>query len=193
MMNPEVSVLTPCYNARAWLSQAIESVLAQTFHNFEFVLVNDGSTDETWEIIQRFRERDKRIVALSKKNTGMADSLNAGIARAKGAWIARLDADDLCEPTRLEEQLRFVRDHPAVVLLGTGFIEIDTKGRALKKHRYPTKHRQLVWQLEHLGGFFPHSSAFYRTDAVRRIGGYNRRISRAEDQWLWLELSRQGE
>src|SRR2546430_2514522 len=106
---PEVSVLMSCYNATRWLHEAIHSVLVQTHDKFELILVDDGSTDETWNIIQSYRDRDQRIVAISKKNTGLADSLNVGIARAKGAWIARLDADDLCEPTRLEEQLDFVR------------------------------------------------------------------------------------
>lgn len=197
--NPEVSVLMSCYNGSRWLHEAIVSVLAQTFENFEFVLVDDGSTDETWNIIQSYCARDERIVAISKKNTGLPDSLNVGIAHAKGAWIARLDADDLCEPTRLEEQVNFVRNHPEVVLLGTGFVEIDEQGRFIKKHLYPSGHRKLVWHLEHLRRFFPHSSAFYRVDVVRQVGGYNSRIRRnvhlpahAEDWRLWLELALRG-
>ena len=182
-----------CYNASRWLHEAIDSVLAQTFENLEFILIDDGSTDETWEIIQSYRDRDERIVALSKKNTGLADSLNVGIAQARAAWIARLDADDLCEPTRLEEQVNFVRHHPEVVLLGTGFVEIDVEGRAVKKHLYPSSHRKLVRQLERLDRFFPHSSAFYCTGVVKQVGGYNQRVCRAEDWRLWLELSLQGE
>ena len=190
---PDVSVLMSCYNAARWLAEAIDSVLAQTFRNFEFIIVNDGSTDDTWSIIEDYRGRDERIVAVSKKNTGLQDSLNVGLALAKGEWIARLDADDLCEPTRFEEQLDFVRKHDDVVLLGTGCLEIDEDGRVIKMHDYPTGHRSLTRRLERIRPFFPHSSAFYRTETARRAGGYNVRIRRAEDWRLWLEMSMQGQ
>ncbi len=181
-----------CYNGSRWLHEAIDSVLAQTFEAFEFILVDDGSTDETWNIIQSYRDRDDRIVAISKQNTGLADSLNIGIAQASGAWIARLDADDQCELTRLEEQVKFVHCHPEVVLLGAGFVEIDEQGRTIKKQLYPTGHRKLVRHLERLRRFFPHSSAFYRVDVVRQVGGYNLRFRRAQDKRLWLELALRG-
>jgi glycosyltransferase involved in cell wall biosynthesis len=190
--NPEVSVLMSCYNGARWLHEAIESVLAQTFEDFEFILVDDGSTDETWNIIQNYRDQDKRILAISKKNSGLADSLNVGIAQARGAWIARLDADDLCERSRLEEQINFVRNHSEVVLLGAGFFETDERGYVIAKHLYPSGHRELVRHLERLQRFFPHSSAFYRVDVVRQLGGYNSRICRAEDWQLWLYLALQG-
>jgi glycosyltransferase involved in cell wall biosynthesis len=190
--NPEVSVLMSCYNGRNWLHEAIDSVLVQSFEAFELILVDDGSTDETWNIIQSYRDRDERIVAISKKNTGLADSLNVGIALARGAWIARLDQDDLCEPTRLMEQVNFVHNYPEVVLLGTGFFEIDKHGRVIKKNLYPTVHRKLVRNLERSQRFFPHSSAFYRTDVVKQVGGYNVRIRRADDWRLWLELTLRG-
>ena len=190
--HPEVSVLMSCYNANRWLHEAIDSVMAQTFENFEFILVNDGSTDETWDIIQSYRRQDPRIIAISKENTGLADSLNVGIAQARGTWIARIDADDLCEPTRLEEQVNFVRHRADIVLLGSGFFEIDEHGQIIKTHLYPSKHRELVSHLERLQRFFPHSSAFYQTNVVKQIGGYNLRILRAEDWRLWLELSLHG-
>lgn len=190
--DPEVSVLTSCYNASRWLQEAIDSVLSQTFQCFEFILVDDGSTDDTWNIIKSYRARDQRIVAISKDKTGLADSLNLGIARARGRWIARLDADDLCEPMRLQEQVNFVHHHPEVVLLGTGFVEINEHGKAVKKHLYPSEHPKLVRHLLRLQRFFPHSSAFYRVDAVRHVGGYNPRIRRAEDHKLWLDLTLQG-
>ena len=187
--SPEVTVLTSCYNASRWLREAIDSILGQTFEDFEFILVDDGSTDDTWSIIQAYRDRDQRIVAIRKDNTGLQDSLNVGMAHARGSWIARLDADDLCEPDRLAEQLMFVRKHQEVVLLGSGFTEIDEQGRTVMKHLYPSGHRQLVRHLERLQRFFPHSSAFYRADEARKVGGYNVRFRRAEDVGLWLELA----
>ena len=190
--SPEVTVLMSCYNASRWLHEAIESVLCQTFGNFEFILVDDGSTDETWDIIRVYRDRDQRIVPIRKENTGLQDSLNVGIAHARAEWIARLDADDLCEPDRLAEQLRFVRNHPEVVLLGTGFVEIDAQGRFIKKHLYPSGHRELLCHLERMQRFFPHSSAFYRVDEVKKTGGYNSRFRRAEDWYLWIKLASRG-
>lgn len=96
---PAVSVVMSCYNGRRWLAEAIDSVLSQTYADFEIIIVDDGSTDDSWETIQRYAARHQRIVALTKPNTGTSDSLNAGIALAKGEWVARLDADDVCEPT----------------------------------------------------------------------------------------------
>jgi glycosyltransferase involved in cell wall biosynthesis len=191
-MNHEVSVLMSCYNAGRWLHEAIDSVIAQTFVDFEFILVDDGSSDETRSIIENYGDRDRRIVPIFKGNTGLADSLNVGIAQARGAWIARLDADDLCEPTRLEEQFHFVCTHPDVVLLGTGCFEMDNRGRVIKKHLYPSDHNSLVRNLERLRPFFPHSSAFYRADGVRQVGGYNPRFRRSQDCRLWLELTSHG-
>jgi hypothetical protein len=189
LMTPEVSVLMSCYNASRWLHEAIDSVIAQTFEDFELILVDDGATDETGSIIRGYCDRDRRIIAISKRNTGLADSLNAGIARARGAWIARLDADDLSEPTRLEEQVTFMRTHPDVALLGTGCFETDDRGRVVKKHLYPSDHNTLVRDLERLKPFFPHSSAFYRTADARQVGGYLPRFKMSQDVRLWLDLT----
>lgn len=190
---PEVSVLMSCYNGGRWLGEAIESVLAQTYRDFEFVIVDDGSKDNTLDIIRKYAAMDARIVVVQKSNTGLADSLNTGLASAKGAWIARVDQDDLCEPVRIERQLAFAHAHHGVVLLGSGFSEIDEHAAVIKKHAYPSGHAALVSRLEHLQGFFPHSSAFYKAAAVNSVGRYNIRITRAEDWRLWLELSLKGD
>lgn len=189
---PEVSVLMSCHNASRWLCDAIESVLAQTFENFEFILVNDGSTDETWNIIQNYRDHDRRIIAVSKESTGLTDSLNVGIRQARGVWIARLDADDLCEPTRLEEQLRYVRENRQIVLLGTGFVEIDEHGRSIKNHLPVAAHRGLVRHLERAQAYFPHSSAFFKRDAAKAAGCYNHLFQKSQDRDLWLRFSERG-
>lgn len=189
---PEVSIVMSCFNAKRWLDKAINSVLAQTFQNFEFILVDDGSNDETWDIIKNYRLKDQRIVAISKSNSGLADSLNAGISQARGVWVARLDADDLSEPDRLEKQLAYVHAHPDVLLLGTGFVEVDEYGSIIKKHQYPSEHDVLVWHMEHLQRFFPHSSAFFRRDIVKEVGGYNPLFKKSQDWDLWLRISERG-
>lgn len=189
---PNISVLISCYNGERWLTEAINSILIQSYKSFELILINDGSTDNTWSIIEKFSFIDKRIVPINKNNTGLANSLNLGVSIAKGKWIARLDQDDISEPTRLEEQLNFVQLNPNVILLGTGFIEITMLNKFIKKHSYPTRHQDLLKNLERSRRFFPHSSAFFRTDIVKEIGGYNNRIQRAEDRFLWLNLSSKG-
>lgn len=189
---PEISVLMCCYNASYWMRDAIDSVLEQTFENFELILVDDGSTDDTWDVIQSYCERDNRIVAISKKNTGLTDSLNVGIAHAKGTWVARLDADDLCKPTRLEEQLGYLRSHPEVVLLGSGCIEIDEHGSVVKEHLLPSEHRDLMLHLERMRQFFSHSSAMFKREVVQQAGCYNVRFRKTQDWDLWLRLAECG-
>ncbi len=190
---PPISVVMSCYNAERWLAESIESVLCQTWRDFEFILVDDGSTDATADIIARYAEADRRIVPISKPNTGLADSLNTGIARARGIWIARLDADDLCEPNRLASQWRCAAENVELVFIGTGLVLIDGHGRRSAVRQYPTAHRSLLAHLLTARKFPAHSSAFFRTEASRRVGGYRPRIRRAQDRDLWLRLSAVGE
>ncbi|SUS08811.1 Cell wall biogenesis glycosyltransferase [uncultured Defluviicoccus sp.] len=189
---PPITVLMSVYNGERWLDEAILSVLNQTFADFEFLIINDGSTDASLDIIQRRAWDDPRIKVIDKPNSGLADSLNVGIKQARGEWIARLDADDLCEPQRLERQYELARSEPSLVLIGAGLRQIDEQGRPGKVFRYPRSHRRLVSHLTTAKRFFAHSSAFYRTKAVRKLGGYRSRIRRAEDFDLWLRLSEVG-
>lgn len=190
---PTITVLMACYNGARWLAEAIDSVLEQTCGDFEFIIVDDGSTDNSPEIIQRFAVQDSRIVVITKPNTGLSDSLNVGIRQARGEWIARLDADDVCEPSRLEKQLAKARENSDLAFIGSGLLIIDENGVALKAYRYPSRHALLVRNLTTLQKFPPHSSAFYRTDAVRSIGGYRNQLRRAQDCDLWLRLSELGQ
>lgn len=190
---PEISVLMSCYNCERWLPDAIDSVLAQSFRKFELILVDDGSVDNTWQIIKSYDSRDDRVVAITKENTGLTDSLNVGVAQARGRWIARLDADDVSESTRLEEQLDFADKNPGVVLLGSGFVEIDDQGIQIRQHYYPAGHRRLVRRLENLHRFFPHSSAMFRRDIAEQWKFYNSLFQKTQDWDLWLRLSELGQ
>ena len=193
IQHPVISVLMPCYNSSRWLDEAIQSVLRQTFRNFEFIIVNDGSTDNSAEIISSYKKKDDRIIVIHKDNSGISDSLNIGIQQARGEWIARIDADDICEATRLEKQIEKARNNYDIVFIGTGMSEIDENGTIYKKYRYPKQHKYLVRNLSTSRKFPPHSSAFYRTDVVRKIGGYRKRIIRSQDWDLWLRLAEVGQ
>ncbi|HIP11775.1 MAG TPA: glycosyltransferase family 2 protein, partial [Arcobacter sp.] len=105
MKNPMVSVLLSVYNGEKYLDEAIESILNQTYQDFEFIIINDGSTDKSLEIIEKYKKEDNRIVVISRENKGLIYSLNEGISQAKGKYIARMDADDISLATRFEEQV----------------------------------------------------------------------------------------
>jgi len=188
-----ITVLMSVYNGSRWLDEAIQSVLNQTFIAFEFIIINDGSTDNSLEIINQFAAGDPRIVVINKLNTGLADSLNQGIEQARGEWIARIDADDVCEPERLSKQYTCAQSTSSLVLIGTGLREIDEQGRPGKVYLYPAAHKVLVRQLITARRFFAHSTAFYRTETVKALGGYRARIKRAQDWDLWLRLSEVGD
>lgn len=190
--SPEITVLLSCYNGERWLAEAVDSVLNQTFQDFEFIIVDDGSTDNSRKIITSYAVQDPRIIVIVKGNTGLADSLNVGIKKARGKWIARLDADDICLPMRLELQLAMAKAKPGAVFIGAGLFLIDEVGNASKSFSYPRKHETLLKSLTNMGSFPAHSSAFYRADIVLEIGGYRPRIRRSQDWDLWLRLSEKG-
>jgi glycosyltransferase involved in cell wall biosynthesis len=192
MLDPVVSVIIAAYNATNYIEESINSILGQTISDFELILIDDGSTDNTLAVIEKYAQIDARIVVVSQKNAGPASARNVGISMAKSQWIAILDADDIALPERLEQQLEFVTANPDTVLLGTGCIEIDENGGFLKTHRYPTNHGFLIRHLERQQAFPPHSSCLYHTETVRRLGGFNKNFIQSEDADLWLCLSEVG-
>jgi glycosyltransferase involved in cell wall biosynthesis len=181
------------YNGERWLHESINSVLEQTCSDFEFIIVNDGSQDMSLDIIKEFAGKDQRILVIDKPNSGLADSLNSGICQASGEWIARIDADDLCDPTRLAVQYAMAHSRNDLVLIGAGLVEINDLGQRRKTFHYPQGHQELVDRLLKMRAFFPHSSAFFNTHAVKNLGGYRQRLKRAQDFDLWLRLSEVGQ
>ena len=120
---PLVSVIMHVYNSSEYLIESIESILNQTFRNFELIIINDGSTDESEKIIKSYA--DKRIVFFIQENKGLASTLNRGINQARGNWIARMDADNISYPNRLEEQLKFLINNKACVAVGSNADYVD--------------------------------------------------------------------
>lgn len=192
MRAPYISVMTSCYNSSRYLKEAIESILDQTFINYEFILINDGSKDHTLNIIREYAAKDARIVIIDKENTGLTDSLNVGLSRARGTWIARMDDDDISLPNRFEKQLNVISSSNDIILLGSGCITIDENGRELKRYTYPSEHKSFLSSIERGHSTFPHTSALFRLDVARKLNGYRRRMNGSEDLDLWLRLSAQG-
>ncbi len=191
--NPVISVVMPCFNGARWIAESIDSVLNQTFEEFELIIIDGGSSDGSIDIIHNYIKKDSRIVLIEKPSLGLSASLNLGIDIARGEWIARLDADDISEPKRLASQLQAAINCPTLVFIGSGLTEIDEHGTLGKKFLYPTTHKKLINNLVRFKRFPPHSSAFYRKDIVLQAGGYRTEIKRAEDLDLWLRLSELGD
>ncbi len=130
MKSPKISVIMSVYNSEKFLSEAIESILNQTFKDFEFIIINDSSTDNSLEIIKKYQNKDERIVLIeNKKNIGLTKSLNIGLKKAKGKYIARMDADDISLPERFQIQYDFLEKNKDIFLVGTGAYNIDTNGK----------------------------------------------------------------
>ena len=187
---PQVSVLMCVYNGSRYLREAVESILGQTFADFEFIVVDDGSTDDSYDILLGYR--DPRVRLIRKEHTGLTHSLNVGLAGAKGIWIARMDADDIAEPHRLACQLHRATSDPHLVLVGSNCTTMNAEGIALFQGRYPEEHDAVLRHLEQGGSPFPHTSALFRLQAARECGGYNERFRRSQDIDLWFRLSERG-
>lgn len=152
---PLVSVIMPCYNANGYLEEAIKSILKQSYKNFELIIVNDGSTDESPETIKKLAKIDKRIIAIHlRKNQGESVAANIGYRKSKGEFIARMDADDVAYPNRLEKQVKFLQSHPQHILVGTQVNVIDKQGEIIGKKLYPLKHEDIFKQFAY---FLPFS------------------------------------
>lgn len=186
---PVISVLMPCYNAAEYMREAIDSVLDQTYTDFELICINDGSTDDTQMIIDEYAENDKRIRSITKENSGLPDSLNAGLEKAGGEWIARLDADDVAFPYRFEQQMAYINQNKGTVLLGSGCVIIDSSGNEVKRYRYPAGHSELMKYFRKKMTPFPHSSAVFSKDTAAEAGNYSTRFHAGEDIDLWLRMS----
>ncbi len=181
-----VTVLMAVYNARGSVSAAIESIRAQTFTDWDCLIVDDGSTDGTWEILQQAASADRRISLLrNRSNRGLAASLNAGWRQARGEVIARLDADDISFPERLAKQVAFLERHPEVDVLGTAMEMVDATGRFLEYGRRPERHDEIVAQMYRINPFV-HPSVMMRKRFLEALGGYDERLRRAQDADLWL-------
>jgi glycosyltransferase involved in cell wall biosynthesis len=188
---PRVSVLMSVYNGERFLINSVESILEQTFPDFEFLIIDDGSTDSTWEILEKYADKEARIILVrNEKNIGLTRSLNKGLALARGEYLARQDADDISLPQRLEMQVKFLDAHPEVSLVGTGMEIIDENGKILALHQPPTDHESIAAELLIKNNSVGHSTVMARLDILKELRGYNERLPYAQDYDLWWRLCR---
>jgi glycosyltransferase involved in cell wall biosynthesis len=188
--NPAITVLMPAYNAEKYIGEAIRSVLQQTYTDFELVIVNDGSTDNTLNIINSFN--DARIIVINQPNMGVAAALNIGLIHARAPYIARFDADDVCYPYRLEKQIRFLQDNPEYILVGSEAKYILENGDFLFDfHCIAYSHEQIMEKLYFYCPFV-HPTVMYKKENVCNAGGYPADAHNFEDYLLWTKIVHAG-
>src|SRR5260370_882906 len=191
MTLPTVSVIMPVYNSERYLDEAVESILRQTFSDFEFIITDDGSTDSSLARLRRYSERDPRIRLNSRPNTGYVQALIEAVPLAKGKYIARMDADDISLPERFERQVRFLEQNPEYAVVGSKVLLIDSDGAPLKYMGERQQHEDIdAAHMRGEGGAIIHPSAMLRTEAMRAIGSY--RLLKDEDLDLFLRLAEYG-
>ncbi len=190
-MNKLVSVILPTYNGSSWIQRAIESVISQSYKDWELIVVDDGSTDNTGQIVANMSQNDSRIRYIKNDvNSGIQKTLNNGLNVAKGEYIARIDDDDYwVDIDKLQKQVDFMDGNPDYVLVGTGVIIVNEKGDELFKYLVPETNEQIKKRL--LGkNCFVHSSVMFKKSAVMQFGGYSEGVEEKhfEDYDLWLKL-----
>jgi len=184
--HPKITVLMPAYNAERYIAAAISSVLKQSFTDFELLIVNDGSTDNTARIIKSFK--DPRIVLVEHENKGIAEALNTGLIYSRAPYIARFDADDICYPDRLKTQYDFITAHPEYSIIGSAADYMDAHENYIFT-QHPVAHlNEEIQDLSYTICPFIHSSVFYKKDIIIRNGGYNQHAYTYEDHFLWMNI-----
>jgi len=182
---PKVSVVMPAYNSEKYIKEAVESVLLQTFTDFEFIIINDGSTDKTDSIIKEFS--DERIKYFPRAHSGLINSLNFGLENSQGEFIARFDSDDICMPRRIEKQVAFFEKNAQHVLVGTHAIKIDENGKEFGEFVYPPTSWKEIKKYSLLHNPFIHPSVMFRKSILNKVTGY-KHFKNAEDYELWTRI-----
>jgi glycosyltransferase involved in cell wall biosynthesis len=191
---PKVSVVMTVFNAERYLREAAESILKQTFRDFEFIIVNDGSTDRSAEILNDYARGDARVRIISRGNKGIVASANEGIAAARGEYLARMDADDVSLPQRFERQVRYLDEHPECVVVGSRVMNTDPHGIPVAPSEHALTHEEIDAQLMTVGGGWAllQPATMMRLEAVRRVGGYRGAYNISEDHDLFVRLAEVG-
>jgi len=187
MTTPELSVVMSVYNGASRLADSLESITNQTYRDYEFIIVNDGSTDNSLEIINTYAARDERVRVFSHENMGLAGSLNRGIQKARGRLIARQDAGDVSHPTRLELQLAYLAANPHLQILGTQFNYV-VNGSVVDTTRFPCSCNDIRMTMPNSCCIL-HGTAIFDKVAFWDVGGYRKEYKCAQDYELWIRFT----
>ncbi len=182
-VKPKISVLMPVYNGEKYVKEAVDSVLNQSFKDFELIIVDNHSTDNTVNIIKSYTDPRIKIIENSE-NKGLIGSLNIGLKECSGTYTARLDHDDIALPHRFETQFKFMDTHPEIDLVGSWTECIDTKGKSFKISRNPSNPMVIKYELLFNNVMF-HSSIFFKTELIKSNGGYSTDFVHSEDYELY--------
>lgn len=188
--NAAITVLMPAYNAAPYIAEAISSVLQQSCTNFELLVINDGSTDNTENIIRNIS--DERIRLINQPHSGVAAALNLGLLNATAPLIARFDADDICCPQRLQQQYDFFQSHPEYILVGSDVNYADKNGEYLYRYTSAAYTHDAITNYILADCPFIHSSVMYKKDIALQLGGYDAKAHTFEDYRLWMQFINKG-
>ncbi len=186
-----VSIIMPVYNGGFHLLEAINSILNQSYSNFEFIIINDASTDDSGKILKKIADNRVKLYSFTK-HLGVAKSLNKAISLAKGKFIARMDADDVAYPDRLMYQLNFMKVHPRTVLVGSWVELISDQGVFIRNKSYPILYEQIKRIIISYNPFV-HPTLLMKSDIFQTLGGYDETLNGAEDYDLVLRISKKFE
>lgn len=181
--HPAVTVLMTVYNGFPYIKEAIDSILNQSYRDFEFLIIDDCSTDNSVEIIKSYCDSRIRLIK-NEKNIGQTASLNKGIECAKGEYIARMDQDDISLPERLEKQMTLFQEKSQLDLLGSWAYQINSIGKIIKKFTPPTRNQDIIDYFV-INNPFPHSSVVFRKESVQSISCYDESFQFVQDWDLW--------
>ena len=184
-MSDLVSVILPVFNGEKYLVESIESILNQTYSNFEFIIINDGSSDKSLKIIKKYNKLDKRILVISRENKGLIASLNEGIEKSKGSYIARMDQDDISLSSRFEQQLSFMKKNLDIGICGSS-VQLFNEEKNFSISRYPQKDNEIKFRLM-FASSFAHSTVMIRRDVFDILKYEN--FPNAEDYKLWTDIA----
>ena len=184
---PTVTVVLPVYNGEAFIVEAAASILTQTYTNFELLVIDDGSSDTTRDLLKPLAQSDPRLIIHAEARRGLVGTLNFGIAQARGRYIARMDADDISLPSRFAAQVDYLDKHSDCVAVGTSIIKIDADGREKSRSRLRSSSFQPAAFPPVIPGI-AHPSAMIRTQILREVGGYRAYFYNTEDRDLWARL-----
>lgn len=193
MREPLISVVMPVFNGGDYLIEAVASIVEQSMADWELICINDGSTDNSLQVLEWFAWQDPRIRVVDQPNRGIVAALNGGCAIAKAPLICRMDCDDISLPDRLEQQATFMRSNPGCTAVGGAILEIDQAGDPLHVARLPSKHAAILNNLLHRKTGLFHPTTLIRAEALEAVNGYRSKYQWVEDHDLWLRLALRGE